>query len=246
MLRAVLLDLGGTLAYDSLGGRGTEEAYRAVAKYLRAVGHDVSAEELAEVHLEVREELGRRIAGQHLELDMVYAYWLTLERLGVRPTLPLVSGCLEAYYGTRTKGVRLYPEVEGVLEGLRAAGFRMAIVSNAGVGFDYIVDRLRLRRYFDALVASYRVMWKKPHPLIFLKALRLLGVSAREAVMVGDSLEADVLGAKRLGMRAVWVVRSEDVDVEEALEAVELRPDAVVRSLDGLGEAIAAMLSSPG
>jgi putative hydrolase of the HAD superfamily len=48
----------------------------------------------------------------------------------------------------------------------------------------------------------------KPHPSIFIEGLRRAGVTAAEAVMVGDSVPHDITGALRLGMRGVLVVRS--------------------------------------
>ncbi len=49
----------------------------------------------------------------------------------------------------------------------------------------------------------------KPHPSIFEAALKLAGVPATDAVMVGDSLSQDIEGARRVGMRGVLVRRSE-------------------------------------
>ena len=58
----------------------------------------------------------------------------------------------------------------------------------------------------------------KPHPTIFQAALDTLGVPARDAVMVGDSLEEDIEGARALGMRAILIDREErHPEVEERL-----------------------------
>jgi putative hydrolase of the HAD superfamily len=58
----------------------------------------------------------------------------------------------------------------------------------------------------------------KPHPTIFQAALGQLGVEARDGVMVGDSLEEDIEGARALGMRAILIDRNErHPDVEERL-----------------------------
>jgi putative hydrolase of the HAD superfamily len=61
-----------------------------------------------------------------------------------------------------------------------------------------------IARYFAAATCSGDTGHFKPHPAPFERALARLGVTADEAVMVGDSLEADVRGAQALGMRAVW------------------------------------------
>ena len=51
----------------------------------------------------------------------------------------------------------------------------------------------------------------KPHPSIFDAALQLIGVPARESVMVGDSLTHDIAGARQVGMRGILVRRSADI-----------------------------------
>ena len=60
-------------------------------------------------------------------------------------------------------------------------------------------------RWFDVMICSFDIGVPKPDPRIFEFALDLLGVRAQEAVMVGDSLEADVKGALGAGMRAVLI-----------------------------------------
>ena len=64
-----------------------------------------------------------------------------------------------------------------------------------------------LDRFVDVLVVSEEVGASKPGPEIFRVALERLECSADEAVMVGDSWAADIAGASRLGIRAVWFNR---------------------------------------
>lgn len=233
MTKAILFDLGGTLVYDEGGKELVKKAYENVAKYLRVVGYDVTVNELVRTYLEVYDELKERSIDEFAELDMLYIYWKALKRLGVVPTLPLVRGCIEAYYIVRASRVKFFPEVKSVLKRLKGLGLKMAVVSNANIGFDYVIESLNLKEYFDVLIASYRVTRKKPHPLIFAKALEFLGVRSKEAIMVGDSLGTDILGAKKFGLKAIWIVRK-DVDVNSIIKKLEIKPDAVIRSLDQL------------
>jgi 2-haloalkanoic acid dehalogenase type II len=100
---------------------------------------------------------------------------------------------------------KAYPEVHGVLESLD--GVPRAVVSNADHEFlKDILARNDLR--FDAVVTSESAQSYKPRPRIFEMALRALAVRPEDVVHVGDSLQADVEGASRLGMRTVWVNRS--------------------------------------
>lgn len=78
---------------------------------------------------------------------------------------------------------------------------------------------------FDAVVVSGAVNKRKPSPEIFTRTLNALGVSAAETVLVGDTLDADIEGAKAVGMKAVYIKRREEKPVETAV------PDATITSL---------------
>ena len=228
---AVLLDLYWTMVYEV---REEEEACRAegyarVADVLSSTGHSVEPEDVERAHRAAFEAELERLRGTMDELDAVLVFWRALEALGVEPTVPLVRECLDAFYGAEVGAVRLFPDVRPALERLRSAGVRLAVVSNATLRFEYVVSRLGLASLFDALVASYKVTKVKPHPAVFEAALRLLGAEPSEAVMVGDSYGADVVGAKRLGMRAVLVARG---GLKPSLPmSLGPPPDAVVRDL---------------
>jgi putative hydrolase of the HAD superfamily len=103
---------------------------------------------------------------------------------------------------------RPYPEVRGVLRALRAAGTRLVVVSNWDVSLHDMLDRTGLAALVDGAVSSAELGAAKPDPAIFERALELAGdVPAGEALHAGDSVEADVAGALRAGLRAVLVAR---------------------------------------
>ena len=95
-----------------------------------------------------------------------------------------------------------YPDTTEVLRRLSALGIRTAVVSNIAFDFRSAFDAIGAR--VDEFVLSFEVGAVKPDPAIFNIALRRLGVSADEAVMVGDSEEADG-GAAALGCGFVLV-----------------------------------------
>jgi putative hydrolase of the HAD superfamily len=103
---------------------------------------------------------------------------------------------------------RAYPEVPGTLARLRADGARLAVVSNWDVSLHHVLERTGLRRLVDAVVVSAELGVAKPDPAIFRAALERLGADADGAMHVGDSLEADVTGARAAGLDAVLVVRN--------------------------------------
>ncbi len=103
-------------------------------------------------------------------------------------------------------GREIYPGVIETLRWLRERGYHVGSVTNRGLGDEPFREELRhhgLLDLFEVLSISCEVGYLKPHPLIFQHALDALGIEPEETVMVGDSLRADVGGAKALGMTAV-------------------------------------------
>ena len=106
--------------------------------------------------------------------------------------------------------------------------WKTAVLSNSDNGYLLpLLDRLKFR--FQAVLTSEMVGAYKPHPLPFRRILEKLTLEPQEAVYVGDSAFDDVLGAKGVGMGAVWVNRR-----GESLENGLPRPDYQVSSLTEL------------
>ncbi|HXW04771.1 MAG TPA: HAD family hydrolase [Vicinamibacterales bacterium] len=102
----------------------------------------------------------------------------------------------------------LYDEVPEVLRGLRAAGLKIGLISNTQRCLVSFQAHFSLEGLFDVAISSSAHGYMKPHPSIFEAALRQVEAAPGEALMVGDSLEHDIEGARRLGMRGVLVSRS--------------------------------------
>ena len=102
----------------------------------------------------------------------------------------------------------LYEEVPEVLRSLRAEGYTIGLISNTQRPLTTFERHFALEGLFSVAISSSDHGFMKPHPSIFEAALRRAGVTAAEAVMVGDSVPHDIEGARRLGMRGVLVARS--------------------------------------
>lgn len=124
----------------------------------------------------------------------------------------------ELYAAAKTYQLRVYDDVEAVLEILRARGVALAVCSNWDWDLPDVIDRLGLAAHFDAVVTSARVGARKPHQRIYTHALELLGLSPQEVVFVGDSVEPDVAGPLAHGMRAVHLARNGDAHAADLPE----------------------------
>jgi putative hydrolase of the HAD superfamily len=102
----------------------------------------------------------------------------------------------------------IYDDVEPVLEGLAARGYRLGAISNSHRSLDAFKAHFRLDRLITTTISSAEHGFMKPHRSIFDAALQRAAVTAPDAIMVGDSLRADIEGARAAGMRGILLRRS--------------------------------------
>ena len=99
----------------------------------------------------------------------------------------------------------LYDDALPTLDALRARGLKIGLLSNTARDLDAFVEHHGLK--VDAVLTSRAHGKTKPHETIFRRMLELLDVAPEEAVMVGDTVEDDIEGARAVGMRALLVDR---------------------------------------
>ena len=94
------------------------------------------------------------------------------------------------------------------LQQLRDAGYLVGVITNLRRNLDQLCQQVGLSPYLDFTVSSEEVGMEKPHPPIFMAALKRVGAAPEEVVHVGDQLRSDVMGAQGVGMQAVLIDRS--------------------------------------
>lgn len=123
--------------------------------------------------------------------------------LGVQPEV-IPSGFEDAYVQLCPTKTNLFPNAHETLEYLQSK-YQLHLISN---GFkesqDIKISGSGLGKYFTHVVISELVGVNKPDAAIFEHAVTLAGTTKEESVMIGDSLEADVLGALNYGMDAIY------------------------------------------
>ncbi len=125
----------------------------------------------------------------------------------------------------------LYPHVNLTLIELAKRGFKLAVVSDAPRKQVWLrLCELNLHHIFHAVVAFDDTGARKPSSAPFSKALSLLEVAPSEAVMVGDWVDRDVAGAKKMGMKTVFARYGNLFDVQHSGADYEI--DDVMELLD--------------
>lgn len=100
----------------------------------------------------------------------------------------------------------LFPYSVEILEYLKDKNYVLHIITNGFPEVQHIKLRTaNLEKYFDQLIISEEVGFKKPNEEIFKLSMKKAGAKAVESVMIGDDLEVDILGGKNVGLTTIWV-----------------------------------------
>lgn len=151
----------------------------------------------------------------------------TFERLGLSPEGELVREVADAYSREREARVAPFPGALEALAELRRRGHRLGLLTNGGARLQRAkIERHGIARFFDAVRIEGEAGIGKPDAAAFAGALAALGAAGEPAGMIGDDLDADVAGARRAGLRTVWVDHAGAGPPRGGL-----RPDRVVRAL---------------
>jgi HAD superfamily hydrolase (TIGR01662 family) len=235
---ALLFDLGGTLIYFEGDKREViHQADRVLARAVQGLGYDISTKTLIDAY-----ETRLQHYFRHRDENLIeYTTRRLLKELLADhgyPDAPEadVRAALQAMYEVFEASWHVEEDALPVLKILKQHGCKLGLVSNAADDDDVHrqVDHAGLRPYLDVIFTSAVVGMRKPHPKMFEEAMRALNVTDPSRVlMVGDRLNADVAGAKKLGMQAVWITRR--VSSPELKSAgSEWVPDGQVTSLIAL------------
>ncbi len=150
-----------------------------------------------------------------------------LLRLGVADqTLPLEMA--KVLRLLRDEAMALFPEAVEVLTVLQPMPIALALVTNGERGEQRAkIERFALAPYFSRIIVEGEFGIGKPDLQVYRHTLDVLGVAAREAWMVGDNLEWDVLGPQQVGMRGIWL----DARRTGLPPGLASHPDRIIHSL---------------
>ena len=193
-LKAILFDAGNTLVFLDYPRLAAEVG---AAVGVRITGaHLVAQAGPAALALERGESSDHERATAYLEMLFLLA--------GVpEAALPVVRDTLLTLHRERHLWGGTEPGTGSTLDRLRAAGYRLAVVSNSDGRAEEALNAAQILDRFEFVVDSALVGFEKPDPRIFRYALRRLGIAPSEALYVGDIYEVDVIGARRAGMEVV-------------------------------------------
>jgi putative hydrolase of the HAD superfamily len=229
LVRAVFLDLGDTLVHLD---RPWEDVFRAnlesLCGYLAQLGLRLDFDSFSKTFMRIFDDASYRADLYKIEIPMEEILSKVLRKSGLQILgVNLPTNAMIEFYRPEVESWQLYPDTVQTLTELNQEGYVMGLVSNAKSDWAVraIVERRDLGKFLKSIVTSAALKIRKPRPEIFIEALNALKVKPQDSVFVGDSIQADVAGARSMGMRSIHVQR-------KPLEStISTKPDASVTSL---------------
>jgi putative hydrolase of the HAD superfamily len=234
-IKAVLFDMFDTLMLIERGHMFYNPSLRKAHKFLVQNGVDVSFVEFQRAYIKARDALYAKADAKLEEPHFNLRVQNALQSLGYEfdVSSEVVSGATGAFCEEFMTFVRIDRDARRVLAKLHGK-YRLGVVSNFAIP-ECVLKLLEahgLDKFFDVVIVSGAVNKRKPSPEIFQKALEKLGVDVSETVFVGDTVDADIKGAKDMGMKTVFIER------REQKEAEQICPDQTIKSLNELTAAL--------
>jgi putative hydrolase of the HAD superfamily len=229
-INAIMFDFIGTLI--NVKSYNLEASKAKLYKAIVDAGFKVSQKEFLEAYSQAHEKY--RIIRYQKLVEVTNAIWISeaLNNLGFKtsPEDTRIKTAVNIFFEDYLNSFKLRKCAKQTLKEL-SGNYKLGLVSN----FTYApviyagLRKVGINNFFDVVLVSDAVGWRKPHAKIFEEALKRLGVEAQEALYVGDSPEEDIKGAKQLGIKTVFV--ASQFFSSKMLYKNELKPDAIARNM---------------
>ena len=133
---------------------------------------------------------------------------------------------VSAIFENEIKKEKIHPDTEKVLAEFKSKNYKIGLISNIATPDFDIITPSGLKKYFDAVIFSYEIGIIKPDYKIFELCLEKLGVKPAQALMIGNSLKADIIGAKNAGINGILISQE-----QYSFSNTDIRPYAIVPRL---------------
>ena len=234
-IKAVLFDMFDTLMLIEKNHAFYNPSLKRAYEYLLKNGVDVQFKAFRDAYIKARDVLYMEADANLEEPHFNHRISNALESLGYSSDVEseIIAGATNAFCEGFMEYVRIDDHAKSALEKLHGK-YKLGIVSNFAIPecVDKLLEKNGLGALFDVVVVSGAVNKRKPSPEIFQKALERIGVSAENTVFVGDTVDADIIGAKAAGMKVIFINRRVQKDANQAC------PNQTIKSLSELLEAV--------
>mgnify|MGYP000179081501 CR=1 FL=1 len=244
MLKALFLDMDETLC-DTLGAN--QQAIEQMVSYVRAqYGEHVDASGFADAYVAgIYREWNEAQRARYLPIckqegENAFRVRLIMDLLAERHVdnvnVSDAQVLQNKFDDDRIRAFAFYPGIAEFLAEARKL-FTLVVITN-GPEYSQVpkVEAVNLSAHVDHIIIGGQEPEQKPARSIFEKALALAGCEAHEAIHIGDSLAADIVGAHNSGITSVWIQHQQPLDAELGIDPhhTVMSPDEIPGLIRGI------------
>ena len=240
MLNTVLFDMGGTLEDIWYNEETTADVMKKLRETLRGNGLEPGCTDrefrervLAGVKAYKRWSEGNMLEAKPEEIwPEYYLKSFNFDREKLLPITEELANLWEVTYYHR----ELRPGVKEMLDGLKARGYRIGVISNNASLYNVfnVLEQYGIRDYMEDVTVSSITGYRKPHPELFRISMRQMRCKPENCVYMGDTVSRDIIGAKRAGFgKAVQIYSFLTAQKDEGIPIAEAeKPDVVIHNFE--------------
>ena len=216
-IKAIAFDLFNTLI--TIEPDAVEEALNRLTHSLMQSGFTLDPESFKQAHREAATRFFEETRQNGRETHNRFWISAALRTQGHRvpPDDRRIAVAVEAYFSPFLEFCQLIPGTREILETLKGK-YRLALLSNfthppAAIE---LLNGVDITSFFDVLLISGDLGYRKPHPFVFRRLITDLGLTKSQILFVGDDPELDVDGAHRAGLQPIWMTYVMDQKIPSA------------------------------
>lgn len=234
VIRGVIFDLGSTLIrFNGDWPEILKESTQDLTEYLERAGFNLGGKSFSEaLTREIMESYQARET-DWIERTTASLLIKVMARYGyVDIPDDVIKNAMFHFYSDSEDRWEPMEGVYDVLDELIEQGLHLGMISNAGDedNVHRLIDNAQLRSYFNPILISAAEGIRKPNPRLFETVLEVWDIPSHQAVMVGDNLGADILGAQNVGIHNIWITAQADTPLNEKHKGVVI-PEAVAERI---------------
>lgn len=229
-IRGAIFDLGSTLIrFDGDWAILLQDSLDLLIDQLQEDGLDFDRSGFRTAFEHALETYDLQRQSSQLERSTTSLLQETLNTFGHEEISPdIVSRGLKRFYSVSETHWEPMPALFAVLDELHEEGRALGLISNAGdvENVQRLIDKVEIRGYFDPIIISAAIGIRKPDPRPFEMVLDRWQMDPESVVMIGDRLEADILGAQGAGIHQIWLKSD-----AEASTVTQIIPEKIAEKL---------------
>lgn len=219
-IKVVVFDLGYTLTNNA---KAHEKTDKWLYQFLRKkYGIKLSYKDFRKKIVRIAKEFSHRYKGDVRLHDWENFYQLLFKRLNLKLKEPDIKKITRMYEKIFIKNIEVFPNSIEVLEHLKKNYVLAVITNDATERAMKILKKTGLKKYFDIIIISEQIGYEKISKKPFFYLIEKLKVRPSQVLVIGDSIDQDILPALECGMQAILVLRNKKKKIKEVPQNVRV------------------------